>query len=66
MRDKLLICPGYCGVSCVNGSCPIANMEEYIERGYDVVRTCDDCCYYEGCIDCAFYGTSYCVRCEKI
>ena len=56
-------CEAYCGVACVDGSCPIANREEYEERGYDVVKTCVDCHYYKGCEDCACEG-EYC--CPKI
>lgn len=27
-------CKSYCGLSCIDGTCPIANREEYEERGY--------------------------------
>lgn len=53
-------CPNYLGVVCINGSCPIANIDEYIERGYDVVRSCDDCHYYSGCEDCYWYRDNQC------
>lgn len=56
-------CKGYCGIACVDGTCPIANREEYMERGYDVVWSCDDCHFYKGCEDCVFgegYVTEYC------
>lgn len=56
------ICPGYCGVACVDGSCPKALQDEYSERGYDVVRKCEDCCFYEGCKDCCFENTDMCVK----
>lgn len=46
-------CPGYLGLCCVDGSCPIANIDEYIEYGCDVVWTCKDCHMYRGCEDCA-------------
>lgn len=49
-------CKQYCGVTCINGACPIANIDEYIERDYPVVRKCDDCIYYKGCEDCYFAG----------
>ena len=55
-------CKGYCGVACVDGSCPIALREEYEERGYDVVHSCKECHYYRGCEDCAFEGTKQCVK----
>lgn len=58
----MTICSGYCGVSCVDGSCPIADYEEYAERGYDVVRDCEECIYYEGCKDCAFENTDMCIK----
>ena len=55
-------CKGYCGVTCVDGGCPVALADEYAERGYDVTRSCDGCAYYKGCEDCAFEGTDYCVK----
>lgn len=58
---KLKRCQDYCGVACVDGSCPIANREEYAERGYDVVDSCDECHHYRGCDDCCFEGdVKYC------
>lgn len=57
---KMKRCKYYCGVACVDGSCPIANREEYEERGYDVVHNCKECGYYNGCDDCAFKNTEYC------
>lgn len=59
---KRKICERYCGISCVDGSCPKANFEEYAERGMDVVRSCDECPYYRGCVDCCFSGTEYCLK----
>ena len=56
-------CKGYCGLSCVDGSCPIANAEKYEEMCMDVIKKCDDCSFYKGCEDCAFADTEYC---EKI
>ena len=55
-------CGSYCGVACVDGSCPIANREEYEERGYDIVHNCNECHYYRGCEDCAFDGTEHCTK----
>ena len=57
-----LICSGYCGLACIDGSCPIANADEYEERGYDVIRDCKYCSYYKGCEDCCFEGTDCCVK----
>lgn len=54
------VCPNYCGIACVDGSCPKANYEEYLERGYDVVRNCEECIYYKGCEDCCFNNTNEC------
>ena len=46
-------CVNYCGVTCVNGSCPNALADEYPEYGYEHC-TCDECGYYKGCEDCCF------------
>ena len=54
-------CKGYCGLSCIDGTCPIANREEYEERGYDVPKSCRYCYRYEGCEDCYFNGTDMCI-----
>lgn len=48
-------CPNYCGITCVNGSCPNAMADEYPEYGYEHC-SCDDCGYYKGCEDCCFAG----------
>lgn len=53
-------CKEYTGVFCVDGNCPMANAEEYEERGYDVIKNCGECYYYRGCEDCAWNGTTYC------
>lgn len=58
-------CNGYCGISCVDGSCPKANREEYAERGMPVTYSCEDCIYYKGCVDCVFFGTELCVKAEN-
>ena len=49
-------CPNYTGVSCIDGSCPIANSFEYEEYGCDVVHDCSECWCYRGCSECWFYG----------
>ena len=54
------ICKKYVGVACIDGSCPIANTEEYMEYNIPVVRKCEDCHYYLGCEDCALCDTEYC------
>ena len=58
-------CEAYCGLSCIDGSCPVANREEYAERGYDVVYDCDECYRYRGCEDCYFEGTEDCPEFKK-
>lgn len=60
MKEKR--CKGYCGVACVDGHCPIAMRDEYAERGYDTIDTCDNCWRYKGCEDCAFDGESICPK----
>lgn len=55
-------CRGYCGVTCVDGSCPAANREEYEERCIPVVRNCRECHMYKGYEDCYFDGTEYCTQ----
>ncbi|MBD5493992.1 MAG: hypothetical protein HDR12_06360 [Lachnospiraceae bacterium] len=62
MENKEFICPDYCGVTCVSGFCPKALQDEYAERGYDVIRECEDCCYYKGCEDCAFKDSDLCIK----
>ena len=36
-------CGNYCGVECINGYCPIALRDEYMERGMFLYRGCEDC-----------------------
>lgn len=55
-------CSEYVGLACVDGSCPKANWEEYLERDMDVVRNCKECPFYKGCEDCALSCTKYCVN----
>lgn len=54
-------CTRYVGIACCDGSCPIANAAEYVERGMDLVKDCSDCYKYRGCDDCAFSDTSDCL-----
>lgn len=60
------VCRSYVGVSCVDGTCPKANAEEYAERCMDVITKCSECPSYEGCDDCALFGTEYCKNMEKV
>lgn len=56
------ICESYVGVACIDGSCPVANSEEYEERCIPVVKSCKDCHCYRGCEDCYFDGTEHCIK----
>ena len=38
MNDR---CPNYCGLTCVDGSCPNALADEYPEYGYEHC-TCEE------------------------
>lgn len=49
-----LRCPQYVGISCIDGTCPIALADEYIEYGCSAIYECDDCWKYHGCDDCYF------------
>lgn len=51
-------CIGYCGVACVDGSCP------YADKPYREPQ-CDECWLYKGCEDCYFDGTEQCERTGK-
>lgn len=43
---KTEYCPDYVGVACVDGTCPVANYEEYAERCMPVISSCRNCFYY--------------------
>ena len=58
-------CKNYCGLACVDGTCPVANQEEYQERCIPVIWNCNDCHMYKGCEDCYFNGTEYCRKEEQ-
>ena len=51
---KAVICKEYVGVACIDGTCPKANRDEYIERNIPVIDNCADCHFYLGCEDCYF------------
>lgn len=62
MNDR---CPNYLGLTCVDGSCPNALADEYLEYGYEHC-TCEECGYYKGCEDCCFEGNpEYCFKFVK-
>lgn len=50
-------CPSYCGLTCVNGSCPKALYEDNPEY-FDERPSCKSCSGYNGCEDCcvAYYS----------
>lgn len=58
-------CKGYVGVACVDGTCPIANREDYEEYGIPLINNCKECFYYKGCEDCALNETEYCVKANQ-
>lgn len=53
-------CKNYCGLACIDGSCPNAQYEAADERyGYGIAEDmglektkCKDCYKYKGCSDC--------------
>ena len=51
-------CVRYCGVACVNGSCPNAIEDEFRQGKI----SCEECWHYEGCKDCCFEGTELCMN----
>lgn len=55
-------CKEYCGVACIDGTCPKANQEEYQERCIPIIQNCKKCHMYKGCEDCYFDGTEYCAK----
>lgn len=58
------ICKGYTGVTCVNGNCPRALIDQYLEYGIPIVKSCKECSYYKGCEDCCWEGREECVNSE--
>lgn len=52
-------CSNYVGMTCVDGSCPIALCND--EQLFLPFLNCDDCPYYKGCEDCIF--SSDCGKC---
>lgn len=54
------MCADYVGITCIDGTCPKANIDEYMERDYDVVRECYDCSHYYGCEECYWYRDDQC------
>lgn len=46
-------CKGYCGLSCVDGSCP-----QIEDKSYD----CSECWLYKGCDDCCYVDSEYCTN----
>lgn len=66
------VCKAYCGVACIDGSCPNAWREDNPEYFQDVYGTlkplkCKDCSYNKGCEDCciAYYKGISVEQCRK-
>lgn len=51
--SKESLCPNYVGVTCVDGSCPIALYADFPEY-FDFKPNCKECGFRKGCSDCAF------------
>lgn len=51
------VCSNYVGLACVDGSCPKALRDEYLECCMDAISDCSDCPYVAGCDDCINSGT---------
>lgn len=51
MPDKSFTCSDYCGLSCVDGSCPNALSEEYPDF-FCGETSCEECGNNKGCEDC--------------
>lgn len=65
-------CKDYVGAACVDGTCPIANYNHYMDKGmpdvaeqFSDVKKCSQCGYYRGCEDCALDRTEYCDKWRK-
>lgn len=67
MKNKSF-CSNYCGISCVNGSCPNAldeldrssDTDSYSSFHLDKPIHCKDCWCYRGCSDCYFFRDGRC------
>lgn len=57
-------CKYYCGITCVNGNCPIALYNEDSTL-FEKKPTCNNCYYYKGCEDCYFSDTEDCYINDK-
>lgn len=54
------VCSDWCGSDCVNGSCPVANFQEFQERCYPLVHSCSECYLVKSCDSCIFEGSNDC------
>lgn len=59
-------CREYVGAACVDGRCPIANLEEYEEIGVPVASVCQNCIFSQSCLDCVLYKTRWCSHPDKV
>ena len=46
-------CINYCGLRCIDGTCPNALAREYPDYGFELT-TCNECYAYRGCNDCYY------------
>lgn len=55
-------CRDYVGLACVDGSCPMASIDEYEAYCSPIIDSCEECGLYKGCKDCAIANTEHCKR----
>lgn len=71
-KVKTNYCNNYCGLACVNGTCPNAlddldrrsDTDAYAMYHLDKKVKCNECYEYKGCDDCCFNGTNMCDKTE--
>lgn len=39
------VCNQYVGSACIDGNCPKAHVEEFLERGIDIIKSCNECVF---------------------
>ena len=47
-------CPDYVGVACVDGSCPMIDRDDQWGYVRPILKSCEECYLYRGCVDCIF------------
>lgn len=58
--NRPFICNSYVCVSCIDGTCPMANSEIRMEYGIPFINNCNECSYYKGCSGCDLFNTECC------